>query len=236
VLIQAYMKVKSTFGYEYPTKEMSVLGLNLTTIRDLDESIDILCEHFGEDDQDQSLAEEHCPYFGVMWEAGIGLSQSLTREMCEGKKILEIGCGLALPSFVASKFGGEVIATDFHADVPIFLEMNQKKNEVHFDYRVMNWRSEIERTKNTLGLFDLVLGSDILYESQHSLEVARALIAFLNPGGKIILADPGRAYIQKFVSTMKELGYPEVFTTQKVEARLVPKKVDREIYLFEFIK
>jgi predicted nicotinamide N-methyase len=230
------MKVKSHFGYEYLTKQLNVLDLEMTTIRDLDESIDILCAHFGEADQDQSLAEEHCPYFGVMWESGIGLSQFLTKEMCEGKKILEIGCGLALPSFVATRFGGDVIATDFHADVPIFLDLNKKANGIDFEYQVMNWRSEVERTKNTLGMFDLVLGSDILYESQHSLEVAKALIAFLNPGGKIVLADPGRAYIQKFISTMKELGHPEVFTTQKVAAELTTKKVDREIYLFEFSK
>lgn len=230
------MKVKSIFGYEYPIKHVEVLGLRMTTIRDLDESIDILCDHFGEDDQDQSLAEEHCPYFGVMWEAGVGLSQFLSKEMCEGKKILEIGCGLGLPSFVASRFGGRVIATDFHADVPIFLDLNKKINEVEFEYQVMNWRSEIERTKNDLGLFDLVLGSDILYESQHAKEVAKALIAFLNPGGKIILADPGRAYVQKFISSMQELGYPETFTTQKVSAAITPKQVDREIYLFEFSK
>ncbi len=226
--------MKSHFGYIYPTKNMSVLDLNMTTIRDLDESIDILCAHFGEDDQDQSLAEEHCPYFGVLWEAGIGLSQFLTPEMCEGKKILEIGCGLALPSFVASRFGADVIATDFHADVPLFLEKNQIDNQVKFQYEEMNWRSEIERTKNNLGTFDLVLGSDILYESQHPLQVAQALIAFLNPGGKIILSDPGRAYIQKFVSSMRELGYPEEMQTMRVNAKFTPKQVDREIFLFEF--
>ena len=228
------MNIKSHFGYNYPTKNMNVLDFNMVTIKDLDESIDILCAHFGEADQDQSLAEEHCPYFGVMWEAGIGLSQYLTEDMCSGKKILEIGCGLALPSFVATRFGGDVIATDFHADVPIFLDINKKNNDIDFNYQVMNWRSEIERTKNTLGTFDLVLGSDILYESQHSLEVAKALIAFLNPGGKIILADPGRAYIQKFITTMKELGYPEKFTTQKIAAELTAKKQEREVYLFEF--
>ncbi|MEA9355478.1 methyltransferase domain-containing protein [Bacteriovorax sp. PP10] len=228
--------MKSTFGYKYLTKNMSVLNLEMTTIRDLDESIDILCEHFGEEDQDQSLAEEHCPYFGVMWEAGIGLSQFLTREMCEGKKILEIGCGLALPSFIATRFGGNVIATDFHADVPLFLQENQEKNKINFEYQVMNWRNEIERTKTSLGLFDLVIGSDILYESQHADQVAEALIAFLKPGGKILLSDPGRAYVQKFISAMQKLGYPEKFTTQKVPAHLTPKNIDREIYLFEFSK
>ena len=228
--------IKSTFGYSYPVKNLPVLGLEMATIRDLDESIDILCEHFGEENQDQSLAEEHCPYFGVMWEAGIGLSQLLTKELCENKNILEIGCGLALPSFVASRFGGNVTATDFHADVPIFLKINQQKNNIEFKYRVLNWRNEFSRTSSSLGHFDLVLGSDILYESQHAMEVAKALIAFLKPGGKIILSDPGRAYVQKFILSMKELGYPEIFTTQKISADLTTKNVEREIYIFEFIK
>lgn len=228
--------MKSVFGYEYNIKKMSVLDIEMTTIRDLDESIDILCQHFGEDDQDLSLAEEHCPYFGVLWEAGIGLSQFLTKEMCEGKKILEIGCGLALPSFIARRFNARVVATDFHADVPIFLQENQKNNNIAFTYQTMNWRNEIERAKNDLGHFDLVLGSDILYESQHPMQVAIALKSFLNPGGKIILADPGRAYIQKFVSSMKELGFIERMSTEKVIAELTPKKVDREIFIFEFSK
>lgn len=228
--------MKSNFGYQYLTKRMQVLDLDMITIRDLDESIDILCSHFGEDQMDQSLAEEHCPYFGVMWEAGIGLSQFLTSDMCTGKKILEIGCGLALPSFVATRFGGQVIATDFHADVPLFLKDNQDKNQIHFDYQVMNWRSEIERTKTSLGLFDLVLGSDILYESQHPMQVAKALIAFLKPGGKIILSDPGRAYIQKFISSMQELNYPETLRIEKVAAGLTTKNISREVYIFEFSK
>ena len=41
--------MKSHFGYHYPTKQLEVLDFSMVTIRDLDESIDILCEHFGEE-------------------------------------------------------------------------------------------------------------------------------------------------------------------------------------------
>lgn len=215
---------------------MSVLGFEMTSLRDLDESIDILCNYFGEDDQDQSLKEEYCPYFGVLWEAGIGLGQFIQQFNLIDKRILEIGCGLALPSFVAARAGANVIATDFHVDVPAFLAVNQKANETLFEYAVMNWRDEVERTKNNLGLFDLVLGSDILYESQHPLEVARALIALLRPGGKIILADPGRAYVQKFVSSMRELKYPEKMLIEKVPAEWTQKNVTKDVFIFEFQK
>ena len=212
------MKLKSHFGYEYFLKSMKVGEFDFYSIRDLDESIDILCAHFGEGEEDLSLAEAHCPYFGVMWEAGIGLAQHLTEVMCSNKKIIEIGCGLALPSFVANQFGAKVLATDFHADVPLFLELNQKRNQVHFDFQKMNWRDEIDRVKEQSGFFDLVIGSDILYESQHPHQVAEALISFLSENGKIILADPGRAYMQKFVSAMNDLGYKETLKSQIVKA------------------
>lgn len=226
--------IKSTFGYNYPVKEMEVLGFKLTTIRDIDESIDILCDFFGEADQDNSLAEKYCPYFGALWEAGIGLSQFLENYNLNNKSVLEIGCGLGLPSFIITRKKGHVIATDFHLDVPLFLEKNQKVNNISFPYRVMNWRDEIERTKADLGTFDLVIGSDILYEGQHPKEVAKALIAFLKPNGKIILADPGRAYIQQFVTVMKELGYREEFTTETVRAEFTQRNKNHDVYIFEF--
>lgn len=226
--------MKSVHGFDYKLKEISVLGVEMTSLRDLDESIDTLCEFFGEDEQDNSLKEEYCPYFGVLWEAGVGLSQHLLSMNLTGKKVIEIGCGLALPSFIVTRKGGEVVATDFHADVPLFLELNQKRNNVFFPYKVMNWRDEVQRTRTDFGLFDLVIGSDILYESQHPLEVARALIAFLRPGGKIILSDPGRAYVQKFITSMNELGYKENLSTQVVEAAHTPKNKGRDIFIFEF--
>lgn len=230
--------MKSNHGFIYQLKKINVLGLSITSLKDLDESIDTLCEFFGEADQDKTLAEEYCPYFGVLWEAGIGLSQYLlelnTKTPLAHKKILEIGCGLALPSFVVTRLGGDIIATDFHADVPLFLELNQKNNQIQFPYRVMNWRDEIERTKTDLGLFDYVVGSDILYESQHPKQVAEALIAFLKPGGKIILSDPGRAYIQKFITSMNECGYKENFTTQVVKAEHTNRNQSKDIFIFEF--
>lgn len=228
--------MKSSHGFKYQLKQVAVLNFDMTCIRDLDESIDTLCEFFGEEDQDNSLAEEYCPYFGVLWEAGVGLTQHLSKLDLKNKKILEIGCGLALPSFLVTKMGGNIIATDFHADVPLFLELNQKNNQIYFPYKVMNWRNEIERTRTDLGLFDLVIGSDILYESQHPMQVAEALIAFLKPGGKIILSDPGRAYIQKFITSMNECGYKEHFTTQVVLPELTPKNKQRDIFVFEFSK
>lgn len=229
--------MKSHFGFNYLTKVVSVLDFKMLTIRDLDESIDILCNHFGEENQDESLKEEHCPYFGVLWEAGIGLSQYIQKIDFKNKRVIEIGCGLALPSFVATRLGGDLIATDFHKDVPLFLQHNLKINNLSIRYEVMNWRDEVERTKKQFGTFDYVLGSDILYESQHAQEVAKALLGLLRPGGKIILADPGRAYVQKFITSMRELGHPETLTIENVDKVFSTKQASgKDIFIFEFNK
>lgn len=226
--------MKSTFGYEYKVKEKMLMGLKFRTLNNLDENIDILCNYFGEEDQDQTLMEEHCPYFGVLWEAGIGLSQYLENKNYGHLRVLEIGCGLALPSFILTKQGADVLATDFHADVEPFLKYNQNLNDVTFKYSLMNWRDQIQKVENEFGLFDLVIGSDILYESQHSGQVAKALISLLKPGGEIILSDPGRAYVQKFVSAMNELGYKEEMTIQKVKAELTQAGKEKEIFVFHY--
>jgi 2-polyprenyl-3-methyl-5-hydroxy-6-metoxy-1,4-benzoquinol methylase len=90
----------------------------------------------------------------------------------------------------------------------------------------MNWRND----NRDLGKFDLVIGSDILYESAHPDAVAKSLTSFLNPNGKIILSDPGRAYVQKFVLSMNKLGYREKMYIEKVESNWTKK----EIFIFEF--
>jgi predicted nicotinamide N-methyase len=62
----------------------------------------------------------------------------------------------------------------------------------------------------------VVLGSDILYESKHPREVARGMLNFVRPGGRIILSDPGRAYLQKFLDAMRELGHEEEMSAVRV--------------------
>lgn len=177
---------------------------------------------------DDALKEDYCPYFGVPWEAGLGLTQFLTRLNLNEQKILELGSGLALPSFKACQQGANVLASDFHSDVKIFLDLNQKLNDIFFNFKQMNWRNEY----HDLGLFDYVIGSDILYESSHPDHVATSLIRFLKPNGKIILSDPGRAYVQQFVSSMKRFGYQEKMTIEKVKTSWTEK----EIFIFEFYR
>lgn len=197
----------------------------METIRNLDEAIDQICEALTPEEQKDPFAEDLCPYFGILWPAAEGLAIYLNDhpELVKGKSVLELGCGLGLPSIVASHLGGKVLATDFHPDVEEYFKRNCRHSVIHCDYQRLNWREE----RTDLGLYDVVMGSDVLYESKHPSEVAKGLIKFVAPGGTIILSDPGRSYLQQFVTAMNQEGFKD---------ELIPLSVDeKDIFVFKFL-
>lgn len=216
------------FSVRYPTMTKSrKFGDKIfvvEAIRDLDEAIDLLCEKLSPEEQRDPFAEDLCPYFGILWPASEALAQYLADHpaLVRGKTVLELGCGLGLPSIVAASLGGEVIATDFHPDVEEYFQRNCRHSSVTCEYQRLNWREDALERK-----FDVVIGSDVLYEAKHAREVADGLLRFVKKGGTIILSDPGRAYLQKFVTEMNELGVKE-------EMSLIPVE-GKDIIVLEFI-
>lgn len=215
---------------QYPTRieQRRLYGklFVLEVIRDLDEAIDLVCAALSPQEQQDPFAEDLCPYFGILWPAAEGLAQFIAQEdtLFKNKSVLELGCGLGYPSLVATAVGAAVLATDFHPDVETYFKRNLRHSNLEAEYLRLNWREE----KEDIGLFDIVLGSDVLYESKHPQEVVRGLARFLRPGGKIILSDPGRAYLQAFVTAMKSAGFSETLTIEEVK--------DQEIFVFVFQK
>lgn len=200
-----------TISVKYPTvtrqRKIGDKVYVVEAIRDLDEAIDIVCEAMTPEEQHDPFAEDLCPYFGILWPASEALAVYLAEhpQLVKNKSVLELGCGLGLPSLVASHIGGKVLATDFHPDVGDYFKRNCRHSSIDCDYKRLNWRED----RGDLGLFDVVIGSDVLYESKHPREVALGLLKFVRPGGLIILSDPGRAYVQKFVKAMNEEGIQE---------------------------
>lgn len=194
------------------------------TIFDLDEAIEELCETLGE--HPNPFAEDLCPYYGVLWPAAEGLAQFLVERAAQlrGKKIVEVGCGLAFPSLVGTHLGGDILATDFHEDVPNFLARNERHNSLAVPYQRFNWRDSVER----IGKFDIVMGSDVLYEPKHPSDVADGFERLLAPGGEVWLADPGRGYLQRFIDEMTKKGFKHELEPQVVGPY--------EIFVFRFYR
>lgn len=217
-----------TFKVKYPTitrtLKVSDKVFVVEAIRDLDEAIDILCSSMSPEEQLDPFAEDLCPYFGILWPSAIGLAHYLAENpgLIKGRKILELGAGLGLPSLVCSYLGGTVLATDYHPDVEEYFLRNCRHSSLECAYQRLNWREDLSEPEK----FDVVIGSDVLYESRHPKEVARGLMKFVKPQGLIILSDPGRSYLQQFISAMNEEGIREEMTSITVE--------DKEIFLFKF--
>ncbi len=206
----------------YPRKTLShKIGEKLyilEVIRDLDEAIDLICDSMTEAEKLDPFAEDLCPYFGVLWPAGLGLAYFLQdhSELVKGKSVLELGGGLGLPSLVATTMGGEVLTTDFHPDVEEYFLRNCRHSSVPGKYRRLNWREEGMAEK-----FDVVMGSDVLYESKHPREVAQGLKRFLKPGGRIILADPGRNYLDAFLHAISAMGMGEERSSYEIDGKTI---------------
>jgi len=197
--------------------------IQLTLVRDLDEAIDLLCKDL---DATQDLfAEDLCPYYGVIWPSGYALAEHIAGLPPIKGRILEIGCYIGLPSLVCGMKNLAIAASDFHPDVESLYRQNCEKNGLHANYLRFNWMSPPEEMIHT---FDVILGSDILYEGRHAKDVAYALTALVKAEVEIWIADPGRGYLQSFVDQMNLLGWRE---------HLIPRKTkDQEIFLFHFKK
>lgn len=216
------------------------LQLTIETLEDLDAVINELCEKAPPPGSHEArLLEDLCPYFGVVWPAARALSAHVARMSgwLKGKKVLEVGCGLALPSLVAAKAGARVTATDFHRDVPEFLERNLKHNDVSVEFINLDWRKTAE--VKALGKFDFIIGSDIAYEAGQADFLATTLATLCHKESHIVLADPGRPYFQSLVDAIEKHSFQsDLFVTNVLDSHSdrAGDKPTKEVFVVSFQK
>ncbi len=54
------------------------------------------------------------PIFGVIWPSGEVLANLMLDYQIKGKRVLEVGCGIALASLVLNQRDADITATDHH--------------------------------------------------------------------------------------------------------------------------
>ena len=214
--------------------------IRIESLANMDEVIDLLIRDYENDTSNEISNETHqsenrkikaqeldkkWPYFGIIWPSSKALASEVAKmENChvdffKNKKVLEIGCGLAMPSIVSSVLGAKVLATDFHADVPFFLERNLALNNLNinesskFDYTTIDW----SKCSDTGDKFDIILCSDVLYEKHQPEIIAKAILQNLTENGIVLVTDPGRQYLQDFVNKMSEIGFAHKMKIESVQ-------------------
>ncbi|VXB23869.1 SAM-dependent methyltransferase [Luteimonas sp. 9C] len=127
--------------------------------------------------------------FGQLWPSGRLLAQTMARADVAGKRILETGCGIGLSSLVLQRRGAIVVASDIHPLTEGFLAYNAALNALDaVPYRQMRWDVAL----TTLGRFDMIIASDVLYERAHAALLADVVERYAQPDAEVVISDPGR--------------------------------------------
>jgi predicted nicotinamide N-methyase len=162
------------------SEQLSVAGVALTLLRPSTPDALIDEEAFADD--------EFLPYWAELWPAALALAESLGD--VEGLRVVELGCGLGVPSLVAAARGAEVTAVDWAEDAVELLRRNAAANSLEVRAERRDWREPwAER-------FDLAIAADVLYELRN-VEPVLARLSELAPSALIALA--GRPFEDAFL-------------------------------------
>ena len=145
--------------------------------------------------------EEFLPYWAELWPSGVALAREVARLTLRGAAVLELGCGLALPSFAAALAGARVLATDWSPDAIELARLNAERNGIDIELAVCSWADPdhlVERAP-----WDLVLAADVLYERRNGELLLELLPRLVASRGEVLLADPGRPHAPAFVEAVE---------------------------------
>lgn len=148
-------------------------------------------------DEEAFEHEEFLPYWAELWPSAIGLAEAVgARGDLTGLRVLELGCGLGVPSLVAALAGADVLATDWSPDAVALLQRNAALTGARLRTACWSWTTEASALG---GPWDLVLGADLLYERRNGRQLLAALPGLVADGGEAWIADPGRATAEDFL-------------------------------------
>jgi predicted nicotinamide N-methyase len=173
--------------------------------------------------QHEDVADERIPYWAELWPAAVGLSEYIAThaEQIRGKRILEIGCGLGLPSLVAARMGAEVVATDYLADAVLFAKKNAERNGIEkITFKTLDWRKAAGE-----GPYDVLMASDVAYERSQFEHLLKSFETLVTKDGLTLLSEPNRYIAKPFIENIKERGYSLHKSNIEVTVRAIKSKV-----------
>jgi predicted nicotinamide N-methyase len=156
-------------------------------------------------DEEAFARDEFLPYWAELWPAATALAAALPD--VAGRRVVELGCGLGLPSLVAVARGAELTATDWAADAVELLQENAVRNGLVLRAEVRDWREPWPER------FDIALAADVLYE-RRNVEPLLERLHELAPVAYVGLA--GRPYEAEF---LRKAGRAEEIADRVVALR-----------------
>jgi len=187
---------------------VGIAGRDLALLRPRDTESLLSEEAF---DQDEFL-----PYWAELWPSSLALARFIGARALKGRRCVELGCGLGLPSLAAAVAGGRVTATDWAPEATAMTVENARRNGLTVEGLTVSWTEPGELLKRSP--WNLVLASDVLYEARNGEALLPLLPRLIDEKGEIWLADPGRTAAAPFLERAAE-----VFTIERRAAPEIPQ-------------
>jgi predicted nicotinamide N-methyase len=199
-------KLEGTFGTVETPVSLTIGTLNYSVY--LPESPDSLIEDYlGANPSVFDVGEEKIPYWAELWPSAIALGEFLLNhpEIITGKRVLEIGAGLGIPSLVAGSLNpASVDITDYLPEPLDYARLSwdlnhpdQKANIYKYD-----WRESLP------GTFDVLLASDVAYERAAFPALLKCIDSMRGTGAVLVVSEPSRHLAGEFrEALMKRPGF-----------------------------
>jgi predicted nicotinamide N-methyase len=146
--------------------------------------------------------DEFIPYWADLWPSAILLARTIAKRALRGARVLELGCGLGLPSLAVALAGGRPLATDWAPEALTAVTRNAERNGLAVETLVADWRTPQPLFER--GPFDLVIAADVLYERRNVSPLTELLLAL---DTEAWVADPGRPPAAELVSALELAGW-----------------------------
>ena len=150
-------------------------------------------------EQNFDAHDEYPPYWAELWPSSVALARAVVAAKPAGARVLELGCGLGLPSIAAALSGAHVLATDRSPDALGFTTYNAGLNRASVEVGICSWaqpESVLSRAP-----WDLVLAADVLYLHSGLAPLDDLLPRLVAGTGEVWLAEPGRPPAAAFLES-----------------------------------
>ena len=154
-------------------------------------------------DEERFEEDEFMPYWAELWPSGLALAHYVGTLDLAGAHVLEIGCGLALPSFAATLGAADVLATDWAPEALSLVAANAERNDLRIRTALVDWQAP----PPSLAGFDVVLAADVLYEERNAVPLLAMLATATSDEGIVLVADPGRRHAPAFFEQVTTRGW-----------------------------
>ena len=196
-------------GYQTKQESIAVQGVPNLVIRSL-----LNKQQFydpGNAALDLGISSAFWSLFGLLWPSGSRLAERMAlRPVNVDERILELGCGLGLASLVGHRRGANITASDCHPLAGEFLRENLRLNQLSpMSYQHGHWGQHAAQQQDPAvsSKFDLIIGSDILYERDEQGDLANYIHQHMEDHAEVWVVDPNRGNRAHFHRNMAAQGF-----------------------------